>query len=97
MISLVQIVNTSQNVQDDIHEYTKNVQPPVLRQQDGHSHKADLSSPDSGVEVDFPDPLHYRGPPLASVYCSAQLAKNLAQDNLKHQPLPDTIEDALYR
>ncbi|XP_046666382.1 uncharacterized protein LOC124358133 [Homalodisca vitripennis] len=87
-----QVVNTSQNVQDDINEYTKTVQSPLLEEK-RNGFKRDPSPPDSGVDLDYPP----QGPPLASVYCSAQVAKNLALDNQKHQPLPDTIEDALYR
>ncbi|XP_075232238.1 uncharacterized protein LOC142330677 [Lycorma delicatula] len=35
-------------------------------------------------------------PPLATAYCNPQIARNLAIENLKHHPLPDTVDDALY-
>ncbi|XP_054263818.1 uncharacterized protein LOC128987127 isoform X1 [Macrosteles quadrilineatus] len=91
-----EVINTSQNVQDDINEYTKNVHSPVNKDQhhDHNGSRRDSSPHDSGVEV---DELDCRGPPLASVYCSAEHAKNLKLENQKHQPLPDTIEDSLYR
>lgn len=37
------------------------------------------------------------GPPLASVSSNFQLAKQLHRENLQHTPLPDTVDDALYR
>ncbi|XP_063230546.1 uncharacterized protein LOC134535402 [Bacillus rossius redtenbacheri] len=36
-------------------------------------------------------------PPLASSYCSALVARQHAQDNLRHRPLPDVLDDATYR
>lgn len=85
----LKVINTSQAVKDDVKEYTKHVRSPLLEERLG-----DSSPHDSGVEVDEP---YIGGPPLASVYCSAQVAKNLALNNQKHRPLPDTVEDALYR
>lgn len=36
-------------------------------------------------------------PPLASVSSNFQLAKQLHRENLQHTPLPDTVDDTLYR
>ena len=36
-------------------------------------------------------------PPLASVSSNFHLAKQLHRENLQHTPLPDTVDDALYR
>ncbi|XP_049794931.1 uncharacterized protein LOC126209846 [Schistocerca nitens] len=51
-----------------------------------------LSSPTPPPSPPTPPP-----PPLADAYSNFVLAKRQAQDNLRHQPLPDTVEDALYR
>ena len=36
-------------------------------------------------------------PPLASVSSNFQFAKQLHRENLQHTPLPDTVDDTLYR
>nr|CAD7442282.1 unnamed protein product [Timema bartmani] len=51
----------------------------------------------SSSRKNTPPTLHPSVPVLAGAYCSAQVAKQHAQDNLRHQPLPDTVEDAMYR
>lgn len=98
------VINTTENVQKDIETYNKTCQSPLLKQNgllqaidnnqlhNGNGKKS--SRPGTGDS-----PTHYaiKGPPLASVYCSSLVAKNLALDNQKHQPLPDTVEDAMYR
>lgn len=35
--------------------------------------------------------------PLIPAYCNFQAAKKMAQENLEHQPLPDSIMDRAYR
>lgn len=37
------------------------------------------------------------GKPLEADFVSSQYAKELAQNNLKHRPLPDAVEDKLFR
>ncbi|KAL1122490.1 hypothetical protein AAG570_002821 [Ranatra chinensis] len=52
------------------------------------------STPSSGKEE---DPCMKTPPPLKVEFLSAQHAKDLAQDNLKHHPLPDIVPDALFK
>lgn len=35
--------------------------------------------------------------PLVPAYCNFQMAKKMAQENLEHQPLPDSIMDKAFR
>ncbi|KAJ9590608.1 hypothetical protein L9F63_016378, partial [Diploptera punctata] len=36
-------------------------------------------------------------PPLAGAYSNFQIAKKLHRENLDHKPLPDTVQDSLYK
>lgn len=69
---------------------TTSTPPPPLGLSTSCLKPIDLTPPPS-----TPKPL--AAPPLAGAYSNFQLAKKQAQDNLRHQPLPDTVEDALYR
>lgn len=94
-----EVINTSKNVQKDIENYSKTCRPPSIgsankeRLLDKYINGGPAKRNSSSLT---PSSDYNKGPPLASVYCSSQVAKNLALDNQKHQPLPDTIDDALY-
>ncbi|XP_052132865.1 uncharacterized protein LOC113205519 [Frankliniella occidentalis] len=54
---------------------------------------ADPESPPDSPQHHAPSP----GPALANAYSSFQVAKQLHKENLEHNPLPDTVDDNLFK
>ncbi|KAJ4431687.1 hypothetical protein ANN_20289 [Periplaneta americana] len=77
---------------------TELAQPPLSRLSawQRRSSHAPLTAPGAQPhgDKDKNGPLH---PPLANAYSNFQIAKQLHRENLEHKPLPDTVEDKLYR
>ncbi|XP_039293206.1 uncharacterized protein LOC111056386 [Nilaparvata lugens] len=81
-------INTSSKVRKDVEEFVRTCKTP---KELGEKVEEEEEMPH--VE----ETRRKKGPPLAQSYCNPQIAKNLAVENLKHHPLPDTVEDAIYR
>ncbi|XP_073997705.1 uncharacterized protein isoform X2 [Rhodnius prolixus] len=57
------------------------------------SSKSSRRSTGSKKEID----LLLKSPPLITDFISSQYSRDLAQDNLKHQPLPDTVHHEAFK
>ncbi|RZF37708.1 hypothetical protein LSTR_LSTR003119 [Laodelphax striatellus] len=83
-------IDTSSKVRSDVEEFVRTCKTP---KELGEKVEEEDDMPQQNVE----GTRRKKGPPLAQSYCNPQIAKNLAVENLKHHPLPDTVEDAIYR
>ncbi|XP_014240727.1 uncharacterized protein LOC106661692 [Cimex lectularius] len=95
------IVDTAQRVREDIESYSqsvrgtppKKVEAPMTDESRHSSAKSRKSSKSSRGD----SPKRDSTPRASHDYLGPQYAKDQAQDNLKHQPLPDMISDQIFQ
>ncbi|KAF6199862.1 hypothetical protein GE061_006160 [Apolygus lucorum] len=98
-------IDTSERVREDLKSYNEAARPGCSPKEldmispspSRRSSKSSRSGSASRRELSTAKGLDHSKLELDGDYLSPQYAKGLAQDNLKHQPLPDTVTQHAYK